>query len=91
MKPSINFRIIRLKEVLDKIGFSRATLYKQIKDGTFPAQIPLGARAVGWLEHEVDSVISAMAIGKSDLELKQLVSVMSIERNSDLKGASDDS
>ncbi|MFO1321714.1 MAG: AlpA family phage regulatory protein [Burkholderiales bacterium] len=27
------------------------TLYERIKDGAFPAQISLGARAVGWLRN----------------------------------------
>ncbi len=49
-----NLRIIRLDEVLNKIGLGRSTVYDRIKEGTFPQQVNLGARAVGWLEHEID-------------------------------------
>lgn len=48
-------RILRLTQVLDRVGLSRSTVYERIKKGTFPKQITLGARAVGWLEHEIDA------------------------------------
>lgn len=48
-------RVLRLTQVLDRVGLSRSTVYERIKKGTFPRQITLGARAVGWLEHEIDA------------------------------------
>lgn len=52
-------RILRLKEVMDKTGLSRSTLYKYIEQGHFPKSVPLGGRAVGWVESEVDDWITA--------------------------------
>lgn len=46
-------RFIRIKEVTNKTGLGRSTIYKFIEDGTFPKSIPLGPRGVGWMEEEV--------------------------------------
>ena len=45
--------LIRLPEVLRITGLSRAGVNKAISAGTFPTQIPIGDRAVAWLEDEV--------------------------------------
>jgi prophage regulatory protein len=47
------FRIMRLPEVKAMTGLSRSTIYFRIAEGTFPKQVGLGGRAVGWLEHEI--------------------------------------
>jgi len=41
-----------------RIGLSRATIYKRIKEGSFPRQIPLGLRSAGWLESEINDWIT---------------------------------
>lgn len=53
-------RIIRQKEVCDKLGLSKATvwLYVRTRDD-FPKPIRLGANSVGWIESELDSFIDA--------------------------------
>ena len=51
--PSSN-RFMRLKEVLDITGLSRATLYRKIHAGTFPHQHKLAERCCGWKAYEVD-------------------------------------
>ena len=38
---------------------SRSTLYKAMREGRFPNSVPLGPRAVGWLEQEVSGWIEA--------------------------------
>ncbi len=47
-------RILRLNAVLDRTGLSRATLYRKIKDGTFPRQIRIATRCTGWRESAVN-------------------------------------
>lgn len=49
--------IIRLPEVIKRIGLSRSTIYALIGAGQFPRQIELSARAVGWLEGDIASWI----------------------------------
>jgi prophage regulatory protein len=46
--------ILRLPAVKARTGLSRSTIYLRIAEGTFPRPIALGARAVGWLESEID-------------------------------------
>jgi prophage regulatory protein len=50
-------RIIRLKEVKRRVGLSRSSIYAFLKENRFPRSIQLGARAVGWLESEIDKWI----------------------------------
>jgi len=54
-----SIRILRLPEVIARVGLKRASIYLHINQGTFPKQISLGPRAVGWLEHEIDAWIAA--------------------------------
>ena len=46
--------ILRLPLVKSRTGLSRSTIYLRVKKGTFPKPVNLGARAVGWIESEVD-------------------------------------
>lgn len=57
--PSPPYVILRLRQVSAKTGLARSTVYERIKAGSFPAPIGLGARAVGWLEADVDAWIAA--------------------------------
>ncbi len=47
-------RFLRLPEVLARTGLSRSTIYVRLDQGRFPRPVSLGARAVGWIEAEVD-------------------------------------
>ena len=47
------------KQVETRTGLSRSTIYQYIKDGVFPKPVPLGPRAVGWLESDVSEWIAA--------------------------------
>lgn len=50
-------KIIRLPEVKARTGLCRTAIYTAIQAGTFPKQIPIGSRAVGWDDSEVDTWI----------------------------------
>lgn len=52
-------RIIRFSAVKAKTGLGRSEIYERITKGTFPRQVPLGVKAVGWLEEEIDAWIDA--------------------------------
>ena len=52
-------RVLRLREVLERVGLSKSTLWRLIKAGQFPKPISLGPRAVGWIEEEIDQWISS--------------------------------
>lgn len=46
-------RVIKLKNVTEVTGLSKASIYRFIKDKKFPPQIKLGQRSSGWVEEEV--------------------------------------
>lgn len=52
-------RFLRLTDVKERTGLSRSAIYLNISKGIFPQNINLGARAVGWLESEIDAWIQA--------------------------------
>ena len=49
---------LRRKQVESRTGLSRSTIYQYVKDGVFPKHVPLGPRAVGWLESDVSGWIA---------------------------------
>ena len=53
----------RLPDVLNRVGYSRSTIYQLIADGKFPKPVSLGARAVAWLESDIDAWIAARIEG----------------------------
>lgn len=48
-------RILRMPEVERLTGRKRSALYEDIAIGVFPAPVPLGQRAVGWLSDEIEA------------------------------------
>lgn len=51
--------ILRRPQVQARTGLSRSTIYERVSRGTFPAPVKLGARAVGWIESELDDWVRA--------------------------------
>jgi prophage regulatory protein len=50
-------RILRLPEVMNNTGLARSTIYKMVAAKSFPIQISLGAKSVGWLESDIQGWI----------------------------------
>ena len=50
--------ILRIPVVKARTGLSRSTIYLRVADGSFPRPVSLGARAVGWVESDVEDWIS---------------------------------
>ena len=57
MDTNRSLRVLRLREVKARTGQATSTIYAAMASGKFPRPIPLGERAVGWLEAEIDSWI----------------------------------
>ena len=51
--------LLRLPTVAARTGLPRSTIYAKIKEGDFPAPIPLGKRSVAWIESQVDEWIQS--------------------------------
>jgi len=53
--------ILRMAHVKACTKLSRSSIYLRMANGTFPKPIPLGPRAVGWLESEINAWFAAQA------------------------------
>ena len=60
--------ILRRKQVEARTGLSRSSIYARLRqnpkrpgdyDPTFPKPISVGAKAVGWIEAEIDAWLTA--------------------------------
>ena len=58
-------RIIRMKELVSKVGYARSTIYTLIKEGRFPKPFKLvpNGRANGWLEETINDWIDTRKSG----------------------------
>ncbi len=46
-------RFMRIKEVVDRTGLSKATVYRKIETGAFPRQVRIAERCCGWRESAI--------------------------------------
>ena len=53
--------IYRLPAVCEITGLSKATIYRLLARGEFPARVKLSPRCVGWRVAEVDAWLAARA------------------------------
>jgi len=51
-------RLLRIREVLQRTGYSRSAIYKLVAEGGFPKQIKIGPRAAAWPESAIDQWIA---------------------------------
>lgn len=47
-------RILRIAAVLQRTGLSRSTLYRKIREGSFPPQVQISTQCTGWRESAVN-------------------------------------
>ncbi len=45
--------ILRINSVLGRTGLSRSTMYRKMENGTFPKNVQISTRCVGWRESAV--------------------------------------
>jgi len=49
----INLKILRYKQLFELVPLSRSSLWRRIKNKTFPKPIPLGGISVGWVYQDI--------------------------------------
>ena len=47
--------ILRRKDIENRFGLSRSTIYAMMADGRFPKSVKLGHRAVGWRSDDLQT------------------------------------
>ena len=60
-------KILRLPEVIARVGLKRASIYRYISEKQFPKSVRIGVRAVGWLEHEIDGWLQRCWTARDDM------------------------
>lgn len=58
--PISQSRLIRLPEVMDRVGLGRSAIYQRMRDGTFPRSRSLGSRCAVWIEDEINDWIEVV-------------------------------
>ena len=70
-------RLIRIREVLRKVGVSQSTWYEDVKARRAPPPVKISERAVAWYEPDIDDLIDARLEGRewrsADDAAKQVV------------------
>jgi prophage regulatory protein len=51
-------RFLRMRSVLERVGFSRSTLYRKMQEGTFPRQVQISDYCRGWRESAINRWMS---------------------------------
>lgn len=62
-------KFLKLKEVMEMTAMSRSNVYKMMSEGRFPQSVSLGARAVAWVDSEVqDWILERIALRDGGVE-----------------------
>jgi len=77
----VSSTVLRLPDVRRKTGLGRSTILAQVAVGLLPPPIRLGARAVGWVEQEIDAVLKARIAGAGADQVKGLVAELVAARS----------
>ena len=80
MTPPTDYYLLRLPEVLRRRGRSRSAHYLDIEAGLFPHPVPIGGRAIAWPDYEVNAVNAARVAGKTEEEIRALVTALEAAR-----------
>ena len=73
--------IFRMPAVKAETGHkSHASIYNAIRAGLFTKPVPIGERSVGWPDYEVKAINQARISGKSEADIRELVSRLHAKR-----------
>jgi prophage regulatory protein len=46
-------KVLRIADVIERIGLSRISIWRKVRAGEFPAPIELSRNSIGWPESEI--------------------------------------
>ena len=52
-------RLLRREEVEARTGLATTTIYRKMREGSFPAPLKIGARAVRWPASEIEEFLAS--------------------------------
>jgi prophage regulatory protein len=53
-------KLLRLRQVIERVALSKSTIYRSMDDGSFPRPLKLGSRMVRWLSDDIDNYLSRL-------------------------------
>jgi len=59
--PPAPARLLRLPEVMARVGLKRSAIYQRMSEGRFPRSRSLGPKCAVWVESEIDDWIQCVA------------------------------
>lgn len=81
-------KLLKLPAVLELTAIARSTHHKRIHEGLMPPPVRLGQNSVAYPEHEITAINNARIAGKTDDEIRELVSRLMADRKKiDVRGA----
>jgi prophage regulatory protein len=63
--PSAPARLLRLPEVIARVGLKRSAIYQRMSEGRFPKSRSLGPKCAVWVEAEIDDWVQSVAAGSA--------------------------
>ena len=54
--------ILRLADVIKRVGLGKSAIYKLIRESAFPKPVKLTGKAVGWRAAEIDEWIASRPV-----------------------------
>lgn len=61
-------RLLRLPEVMDRVGLRRSAIYQRMSEGRFPKSRSLGPKCAVWVEAEINEWIQSIAENPSRVD-----------------------
>ena len=59
--PPLPARLLRLPEVIARVGLKRSAIYQRMSEGRFPRSRSLGPKCAVWVESEIEDWIHGVA------------------------------
>ena len=53
-------RVVGVTELAKRLGVSRSTLHRMVKDGNIPEPMKLGTRRIGWRDATIDEWLRSL-------------------------------
>lgn len=65
-------KVLRIKQVVEKTGLSKVSIWRLEREGKFPSRVQIGKRSVGWKEHLIDDWIKKCPLVKESGSYEKL-------------------
>ena len=62
--PSASLQILRIRQVCQMTGLCASSVYQLESEDRFPKRVHLSARAVGWVEGEIQGWLAERVAGR---------------------------